>query len=400
MGHIWNPQQAAALDRVAKWYADPSAPQVFRLFGYAGTGKTTLAKHLAETVRLPIFAAYTGKAASVLRSAGCPNAMTLHSLLYNVRDPDRTTLEEIEVALANTPPDHPIYPELKAEYELELDKVKRPWFYVNPDSALCSADVLICDEVSMVDKKMGADMESFGKKILVLGDPAQLPPIAGGGYFTSQKPDAILTEIHRQAAGNPILQYATMARKGEAIPHGNLGAARKIRREEISDAWYAREGGQVLCGKNETRRSLNAKMRAELGFKGRYPREGERLVCLMNDHRAGFLNGVTCLAASDAVGEERDGGGNLFYLNVNYENQIIRDVLVDASSFHNREFEGRRGQRFDFGYALTVHKAQGSQWPVVTLYDDGFGKREQETRNRWLYTAITRAQETLTIVTS
>jgi exodeoxyribonuclease-5 len=99
MSLTWNAQQAAALSACAAWLADPSAPQVFRLFGYAGTGKTTLARHLTESMRYPIFAAYTGKAASVMRMKGCPNATTLHSLLYSVSSRDKTKLYELEAQL-------------------------------------------------------------------------------------------------------------------------------------------------------------------------------------------------------------------------------------------------------------------------------------------------------------
>src|SRR3954467_889027 len=100
MSYDWSPQQAKALDAVGVWLKDPTAPQVFRLFGYAGTGKTTLARHLAMGTNFPIFAAFTGKAASVLRDKGCPNAMTLHSLLYNVSDRDKTKLMMLESELS------------------------------------------------------------------------------------------------------------------------------------------------------------------------------------------------------------------------------------------------------------------------------------------------------------
>src|SRR5665213_2774895 len=84
----WSPQQDAALTQVAAWLKR-GEPQVFRLFGYAGTGKTTLARHLAEDIEGEvIFAAYTGKAALVLRSKGCKGARTIHSLIYRPRETD------------------------------------------------------------------------------------------------------------------------------------------------------------------------------------------------------------------------------------------------------------------------------------------------------------------------
>ncbi len=84
----WSPQQDRALAAVAAWMKH-GEPQVFRLFGYAGVGKTTLARQLAEDVDGEVaFAAYTGKAALVLRSKGCKGARTIHSLIYRPREAD------------------------------------------------------------------------------------------------------------------------------------------------------------------------------------------------------------------------------------------------------------------------------------------------------------------------
>lgn len=401
---IWNAQQAAALSEVAAWLADPSALQVYRLFGYAGTGKTTLARHLAMSCRVPMFAAFTGKAALVLREMGCPNATTLHSLLYNVRDRDRLKLLDLERELAKLDPSHRDYREMSAEVALERDKVKRPWFYVNEESRLRHADLLVCDEVSMVDARIGKDMESFGKKILVLGDPAQLPPVGGGGYFTNCKPDTLLTEIHRQAADNPVLRWATMARRGEVIPFGDEGAAKKFRRDRVADDWIAKEAGQVLVGKNDTRRDLNKRIRKVLGRTSIFPTHKDVLVILQNDHRLGLLNGSIVMNMNEAL-HEPETDPNIFWTSLIHKvdgtTQIIRDLKCDARPFLGQEpGTDRSALQIDYGYALTVHKAQGSQWETVTLYDDGFAKRETETRRRWLYTAITRAQKSLNIITS
>lgn len=401
--HTWSPQQAAALDHVGAWLKDPNAKQVFRLFGYAGTGKTTLARHLAESVRSPLFAAFTGKAASVLRDKGCPGASTLHSLLYNVRDRDKSRLNELKNILDAMDRRHPDWAETSAEFALEQDKIRRPWFHVNPDSNLKSADLLVVDEVSMVDERIGKDILSFNKKVLVLGDPAQLPPVRGGGFFTEARPDVLLTEIHRQALDNPILQWATLARTGETIPYGDLGLAKKLRRDAVTDEWLA-SAGQVLCGKNETRRDLNKRIRKTLGRTSTLPVNKDVLVMLMNEHKLGVLNGTVCSAYCDAEPDPSDPAR--FYVTVKYPTENGRARLLTGLAFDSGPFlgkecaPGRNVLQVDFGYALTVHKAQGSQWPGVVVYDDGFGKREPDVRRRWLYTAITRAEKQLYIVTS
>ena len=89
----FTPHQDAALKAVDDWLkAKPGrngTPQVFRLFGFAGTGKTTLARHIADGVDGEVkFAAFTGKAALVMRNKGCDNASTIHSLIYRAGESD------------------------------------------------------------------------------------------------------------------------------------------------------------------------------------------------------------------------------------------------------------------------------------------------------------------------
>ncbi|MBK9080549.1 MAG: AAA family ATPase, partial [Rhizobiales bacterium] len=176
----WSPQQEDALARVGAWLA-AGEPQVFRLFGYAGTGKTTLARHVADQADgEALFAAFTGKAALVMRSKGCRNAQTIHSLIYRPADTESET----------------------------------PTFTLNHESAAARAELIVIDECSMVDEELGRDLLSFGKPVLVLGDPGQLPPVKGGGFFTDAEPDAMLTEVHRQASDDPIIRLSMIAREG------------------------------------------------------------------------------------------------------------------------------------------------------------------------------------------
>src|SRR5690606_12740333 len=157
-----------ALREVSRWLKDPNGQQVFRLFGWAGTGKSTLAVHLAKGVGKVVFAAFTGKAALVMRKRGCVGASTIHSLIY----------------------------------VLVEEKGGEPKFVLNHDSDIVDADLVVIDEVSMVGAELAKDLLSFGKKVLVLGDPFQLPPVKDAGFFTNIDPDIMLTEIHRQAADN------------------------------------------------------------------------------------------------------------------------------------------------------------------------------------------------------
>ena len=186
----FSPQQDDALVAASRWLKAGDR-QVFRLFGYAGTGKTTLARHLAEDVDGDVlFAAFTGKAAQVLRSRGASKASTIHSLIYRPKGED--VVEDEETG----------------------KKEVLPTFSLNRQSPLSKADLIIIDECSMVDEELGRDLLSFGTPVLVLGDPGQLPPVSGGGFFTEHEPDILLEEIHRQARDNPIIELARQVREG------------------------------------------------------------------------------------------------------------------------------------------------------------------------------------------
>src|SRR5690606_5334304 len=262
----FSPQQDDALQAVAKWLAG-GRTQIFRLFGYAGTGKTTLARYFAEHVDGDVqFAAFTGKAAQVLRSKGASNARTIHSLIYRPKG------------------------EEAVEDETTGKTMISPTFSLNRQSPIAKAKLIIIDECSMVDEALGRDLMSFGTPILVLGDPGQLPPISGGGFFTDHDPDFLLTEIHRQARDNPILRLALDVREGREVDYGEYGEARVISRNEINSD-IVTSADQVLVGTNRTRRRYNQRLRDLRGFDALYPQAGDKLVCLRNDPAKGLLNG-------------------------------------------------------------------------------------------------------------
>ena len=370
----WSMQQEAALKSVRDWLRDPGAPQVFRLFGYAGTGKTTLAKEIARSAkRQTIFAAFTGKAAHVLQTKGCDNASTIHSLIYKPEDAIDGGVE----------------------------------FVMNPDSPIMDADLVIIDEVSMVGEDLARDLLSFKKKILVLGDPAQLPPVSGEGFFTNAKPDVMLSDVHRQAEGSPIIQLATAIRKGGKIELRNdpdclVIARNSIGKETLRDLVLSHD--QVIVGRNQTRHAYNDRIRALKGIKSATPINDDKLVCLKNNTRKNLLNGslwrVSGIPAKHTAKDKAQGISKLW---VTPEEGSGRATMIrvrpefwtgDEGSL---SFKVRRGSdEFAFGYALTCHKCQGSQWDSVIVFDEAAFMREDAWR--WRYTAVTRAAKKLTVV--
>ncbi|KQT07796.1 ATP-binding protein [Methylobacterium sp. Leaf399] len=363
----WSPQQDQALKAVEAWRtSDETTP--FYLGGYAGSGKTTLAKRLAAGVDGDVlFAAFTGKAALVLQSKGCADASTIHSLIYRVRSGRRGG---------------------------------PPTFELNHDSPVAEADLVVIDEVSMVGPELGADLMSFGAKVLVLGDPAQLPPVNGAGYFTGRHPNFMLTEVHRQAADNPIIRMSMTVREGGRLSCGAYGESRVIRRDALGQSAVIK-ADQVLVGRNATRQSVNEKVRAIQGRDPRGPEKGDRLVCLKNNRQLGLLNGGLW-TVRDVVDHDRDA----IRLTVKPQDEADAEPLgvavrpeFFAGTEASLEADDRRGfDEFTYGYALTVHKAQGSQWDDVVLFDEAGAFREHS--RRWLYTGLTRAATRVTVVQS
>ncbi len=399
----WAPQQEQALKAVQDWLDDPFGKPFFYLAGYAGTGKTTLARELASHVDGPVyFAAYTGKAAQVLTTKGCP-AKTIHQLIYIPKGKSKEKFQRLQVRLMDItselegfPPEqidqHPEIIETKRRIAEEEENLSRMSFQLNTESDLLFADLVVIDEVSMVDEQVGEDLMSFGKKVLVLGDPFQLPPVRGGGYFTAGNPDFMLTDIHRQAKESPIIEMATRIRGKMDLKPGAYGEC-NVFPKGTSMADIVLNVDQVLCGRNKTRNAANQRIRQLLGRTSAIPEAQDRLVCLRNNHAEGLLNGQIWNAMEPAKMIETEA----------YQVLAFNDDLDEGSAQHlsvwaiEPQWYNRQDyNEFTWGYALTCHKAQGSQWDEVLVMDESSAFRND--RYRWLYTAVTRAAKRIDIV--
>jgi exodeoxyribonuclease V len=352
--------QQQAIEQVAEWVRCGAPGQVFRLFGFAGSGKTSIAKAIATLVaeehgKRVEFAAFTGKAASVLRKKGC-DAITIHQLIYK-RAPDKDTKED----LAFQPRDRAL------------------------SSSSCA--LVIVDECSMVGNAMGEDLVSFGVPILVLGDPAQLPPVGDGGFFTDSTPDVMLDEVFRQQNGGSVLSIATEVRELRRLPNGVARPLKDIHSLDLTAY------DQVLCGKNSTRRMLNGRARDAMGYTDDIPEVGEKLVCLRNNRQLGLMNGemVTVL-------EVTRGSSEQFHMVYDKEGETGRATVSLHYMLDKAGTPPWGGTMtfFDFGYAITCHKSQGSEWGSVLVVNESrvFGADAW----RWLYTAITRASEAVEVI--
>lgn len=367
--------QFEAIRAIVRWYGDPRAPQVFYLAGYAGTGKSTVTNFAIQELkdRYGITkvrsAAYTGMAASVMRKKGVAGASTIHALIYIAQEDPET-----------------------GQYKFSLNRI----------GPAADADLIVLDECSFVDTDMAADVQSFGKKILVMGDPGQLPPVRGQGAFTGREPNYFLREIHRQAENSPIIRLATLARNGEHIPIGDYGDGChvKLLTLDTMDDVY-RPQTQTIVGLHRVRWTITQRYRKRLGFEGEIPTAGEKIMNRKNDKELGIFNGQGGIMRADA----RQIDDNAFGFDVSLEDYPvpIKGIAVHPYLFR-QHFTGpaprpripRGMYEFDWDFCRTCHAMQGSEAPDCTVVDDSAAFRDD--RDRWGYTALSRASECVTLL--
>ena len=327
------------------------------------THNTSVIPFIIEALNLPIyrikFAAFTGKAAMVMRKKGLP-ASTIHSLIYKPKE----------------------YTDNDGKRGVIFELVK----HIDGDPKL-----IIIDEASMVSKKLKEDLESFDIPILYVGDHGQLPPVSSDQINMMEYPDFVLTEIHRQALENPIIWIAHEVRQGKRIQCGKYGnTVIKIPESKVSDIMML-NSSQIICGLNKTRKDINHHFRMLKGFDGLFPVENDKLTCLKNNHDLGLFNGMigTChsIDHKKQILTFEDDDNELFY-----------DLKYDIDVFHGEKPKyNKKIEQFDYGYAITAHRSQGSQFQNVLLYEE-MQFLGGEFFSKWLYTGITRAEEKIIIV--
>lgn len=239
----------------------------------------------------------------------------------------------------------------------------------------------------------------------MLGDPAQLPPVKGEGFFINAEPDYMLTEVHRQAAENPIIRLSIDIREGRGLVPGNYGDTRIVRRADMCKDEVRAEvlrADQVLCGLNRTRHAMNLRARQLKGLAGEaaewHPTVGDRLVCLKNDKTKGLLNGGLWEATQVTVAGQKF---KMRIASLDEPNAAHVDTEVLAPFFLGTDGEldwkvKRFSDQFTYGQVLTGHKSQGSQWPHVLTFDESSVFREDAAK--WQYTTLTRAAESATFL--
>lgn len=382
--------QEAALDSAEQWWRrDRDMP--FLLDGAAGTGKSEIARILAERLaggRVQ-YLAPTGKACEVLRSrTGSDAVSTIHSLIYvpvgGKQAEIKALREELDAVERTVPHDG-----LKvAEIRARLKQLNSPgWVLKDPLAYYRNRErpaLLVVDEASMVGRRLASDLETFGIPTLALGDPFQLPPVGDGPGFGGPA-GASLTTIHRYGEVASLMNLATAARSGYQLPAWDGVAG--------TYPWaygVANLAGfdQVLVGRNRTRWQIIHALRHFQGRPSGEPTPGDKIIVLRNDPDRGVVNGQQATVAEAQV---------------EFDMVVITTADGDVWPVDARGFTGDAGEQdaksdresdlvvATFAHAITAHKAQGSQWEKVAVVNEATAFRADA--QRWLYTACTRASE-------
>lgn len=402
----FTPEQEAGICKIVNWYDTYQhgvSQQVMRMIGEAGSGKTSIMKEIAaRTKRRVRFGAFAGKAAMVLSNKGCLGAETLHMMLYEPRGGSMKRYKD-ELAILESLTDPAARKKQEALLESMRESMSSPGFNKRPTSEFHIMTGFSIDEVSMVDKFIGGDLMAHNFPILAVGDPFQLPPAMGTGFFFPKgfTPDVHLTRVHRQAGDSPVLKFAHHVRQGKTLPYGRMGESKVVKSLTL-DEYIAHD--QILCGTNKNRIKLNIAIRKKLGRK-KWLEPGEKMICLVNNYDVGMMNGSQWEVMHCAPVERK---GQTFYKatlkSLDEEDNIVTTLvhlnpLMEGTGKENKHWTPmlsgiKEAVVMTYGYAITVHKSQGSQWNSVAVFDDWNGTSYAE----WLYTAITRAAKQVTVV--
>lgn len=365
--------------------------------GYAGTGKSTLIKFIIAALDIPpeevSYVAYTGKAAQVLKQKGCPNPVTAHKLLYKAKPMPNGTYKFV--------------PKPVSDYR-----------------------IIVVDEISMLPKEMWQQLLSHRIHVLATGDPFQLPPIdKDSDNHVLDHPHIFLDEIMRQAYDSEIIRFSMWIREGKPIHEFPASGQQvmMVKSNQIVTGMYE-WADQILCATNAKRNAINQFMREIKGF-GPEPEIGDKIISLRNqwdflsndwEDPAPLTNGTigTIEAAMRRditvpfwICDKKipilnttmiDENGDKFdYIPIDYTSLTTGEKFLTGKQEYQMRKSDKCGDppfEFSYAYGITCHKAQGSEWGKVMVYEERFPFDKTE-HARWAYTAATRASEKLVWVT-
>lgn len=394
MGIILNNEQIYACYDIENWWRK-SNEQLYELDGPAGSGKTTMILSAIEKLGLRLdevlFVSYMGKAVSQMCRNGLP-ARTIHSSIYNC---EKEIMRDEEGKILYTASGKP---RTRPKFVLKEKIANKP-------------KLIVIDEAFMVPENNAVDILSFGIPVIAMGDTHQLPPVFGNPYFLN-KPNTSLKEIMRQNEGNPIIYLSQQLLHHKELKYGVYGTSAVIPKKNLTDFMLKKADVVITCT-NRLRSEVNTLFRESfLGINHlEYPNYGEKIICRRNNwDRSIKENGELYLTNGlsgfvDYVDRSTFNKKSVTldfrpdFTTKSFKNTKISTDFINLPPGQNKDFFAGPGiDLFEYSYAITTHLSQGSQYPsVVFLKEKDFFGNENDYY-RLLYTAATRAIDSLTFV--
>lgn len=372
---------------------------------YIVTHNTTIVLYLIEQLGLKLhevlFLAYQGKAACRLSMTGLP-AKTIHSAIYHfekelMKDTDGRYLRN-------------------EKGKIRTKGVFKKREFIGGDGGE-KIKLIVVDEAGMVNKEIAEDLKSFKIPIIVLGDLNQLPPVFGKPYFLTN-PDVVLTKIMRQNEGNPIVYLSQQILAGNNLNVGLYGKSEVIKKSDLSDTHFSKSD-IVLTETNRLRWNVNNFFREQLRQYKQldYPHAGEKVICRKNNWSRSIDGGIYLTNGLSGYVDtiqrwtyNRKDKTMVMDFRPDFTQNIFKDVkfnlefmfsapkqTLEESDNSKDAINDYFNDRFEFGYAITAHLSQGSQYNKVLYLNENI-MRTKEDQKKLAYTAITRAIDSITVV--
>ena len=379
--------QQELLENAVKWFRDVERgntssyehPQWYAYSGASGCGKTTVSKEIIKELNLSekeyIGAAYTGKAVLQLQKNNV-RAKTIHSLIYE--------------------------PIVRYETDNNSGKKKLVIDFILKNKLSDDLRLIIIDEATMVNNTMVDELLSFNIPVIFMGDMNQLPPVFGVSSIM-ENPNFTLTQIMRQKENDPIVQLSQLVLKDLPILEGQYGLSKVTRDFDFNDIKLY---DQVLCTNNKFRYELNTLIRSKiLNRKNNEPCLYDKVICRQNNWGKCVDDYYLVNGLSGIITDIDRSTLSKGYYTINFKPDFMDKEFyhlhmdskyIKANIDEQQKMMRLKNEKFEYSYAITVHLSQGSEYPNVLFFDSFFHDKDLTKKAR--YTAITRAQESITIV--